>query len=312
MRKTVLLASLIVLVTAGYAQNPKNDSTKLDWEWAPVGAKWFYSVPELGSGNPFDSVLIYESTGDTIINSQTCKNISYGYNNNIFMYSDNQKVYYWKYDQFNIIFDFTLNQNDTVVLTPRVKILDTLYSTEIKDTILNLKLIVDSVSNISFGKETLKRFYLHYIDTVYPDIYPAGYVYTEKIGSKRDIIEQVLIELATLPEENSLRCYKDSTIDYMTSWWSYQGYPCDYETKVNLPNSDKYINIYPNPANEMLIINTEYECKLLIRNKIGYTTKVISLFKGNNKIDLSNFPSGLLILELRNKQMVKYYKIIKI
>ena len=41
-------------------------------EWAPVGAKWYYSFYSWGPPS-INSPLIIESVGDTIINGKSCK-----------------------------------------------------------------------------------------------------------------------------------------------------------------------------------------------------------------------------------------------
>lgn len=300
--KLIIFVFILLYFNVAFSQN----------DWAPIGAKWYYSVPN-GSGNLLDSVLIYESIKDTVINNQICKKISDINNNIIFMYFDNQKVYYWKYNQFQLIYDFTLIQNDTALLTHRALIPDTLSPSGINDTILNVRLIVDSVTNENVNGELLKRFYLHYIpDTAYPDLLWFNIFYTEKIGSETEFIE--CIKPATIPEDAiTLRCYDDSLIHYMTQWWSSQGLSCDYITNIKVSNvGDKNINVYPNPVKNVLNIHTKYEGSLIIRNIIGYTIKDIPLIEGNNVIDVYNLPLGVLLLEIQNKKGANIFKIIKL
>ncbi|MFO7789923.1 MAG: hypothetical protein R6V32_05070, partial [Bacteroidales bacterium] len=69
--KNIALTFLVLLIitTIGYPQNTKNNSTKLDWEWAPVGAVWMYATT--GSGYYW----YVHSEKDTVFKGKECRKL---------------------------------------------------------------------------------------------------------------------------------------------------------------------------------------------------------------------------------------------
>ena len=81
-------------------------------EWAPVGAKWHYSLTYATSYQEDFNVL--ESTKDTIVNARNCKKIVKFATTcddrpqTEFMYEDSNRVYFYdEYsNKFNLLYDF--------------------------------------------------------------------------------------------------------------------------------------------------------------------------------------------------------------
>ncbi len=97
-------------------------------EWAPVGAKWYYSIPTELSGTNY--LYILESEKDTVIASKNVRKIltkeiylkSYKMDtiiNHEFIYYDSSKVF--QYDKpnnkFNLLYNFKAKQGDTITVS---------------------------------------------------------------------------------------------------------------------------------------------------------------------------------------------------
>ena len=91
-------------------------------DWAPVGSKWIYSRAVIDYSN----VEVYESILDTLIENKVCRKIvSYRVDDGLiepiesvnYLYYENNRVYFYKWGQFNLVFDFSvqLGQDFTAV-----------------------------------------------------------------------------------------------------------------------------------------------------------------------------------------------------
>lgn len=94
--------------------------------WSPKGATWHYSVSAYGSEGYFK----INYTGDTLIGSVTCKilkktlyfqrfgsaKLETRHMGNEFTYSNANKVYYYRYGKFYILYDFKAKPGDSWVI----------------------------------------------------------------------------------------------------------------------------------------------------------------------------------------------------
>jgi hypothetical protein len=78
---------------------------------------------------------------------------------------------------------------------------------------------------------------------------------------------------------------------------------------IDLQN--KKILIYPNPVCDILYIDAEEVEKIIIYNYNGLILYTQSINPENNKIDFSNFKSGLYIIEVKLQNSTIFEKIIK-
>ncbi|MGV3631307.1 MAG: T9SS type A sorting domain-containing protein [Bacteroidota bacterium] len=86
-------------------------------EWGTIGSKWIY-----GGGVDYLNAEIYEVVADTIIEGKTCrKTISFQLDDGViqpiestnYLYYENNRVYFYKWGQFNLVFDFSLNLGES-------------------------------------------------------------------------------------------------------------------------------------------------------------------------------------------------------
>lgn len=76
-------------------------------------------------------------------------------------------------------------------------------------------------------------------------------------------------------------------------------------------NNASTINIYPNPASDILIIDSEEDCTLTITDMTG---KIVLQFVHNNietsEIDVSNFAAGFYSIDIKSKSRSSNYKLV--
>ena len=302
MKTKILLTLLfVVIVQFCFGQNQN--------EWAPDGATWHYSYNNFSITGYIEIKYI----GDSLIDGKVCKVLekklySYDYVTTIsdttnlgleFTYSDSNKVYYYRFDQFFVLYNFNAQPGDWWEIA----------GWSIPGSCDSIGTIeVDSIGTIVINSDTLKYLRISRKDT---SDWQFGSIIVEKIGCiDHYMFPEPFMCALDMDEGGPFRCYFDNNFGlYQSGIVS----SCDYITNINISDvGDKNINVYPNPVENVLNIYTKYESTLIIRNLIGDVIKNIPLIKGNNVIDVHNLPNGLLIIELRNNQSINFYKIIKL
>lgn len=98
-------------------------------------------------------------------------------------------------------------------------------------------------------------------------------------------------------------------------------FPSDGDTVTWVVNSgalgydeivdENSIQIYPNPAKEIVFINSKYQGTISIYNLEGKLINSFTNFIGENTVDMSQYDSGLYIIEFTSESGVVRKKIIK-
>ena len=264
----------------------------LSQSWAPTGAKWWYLSYSLSSGLYYASV---ESIGDTLIQGKNCKVLqsngiggcTYGSQmNKIITYADISKVFYFSQIQnkFLVLYDFSKMPGDTLYI-------HTDYLVQSQDSV---GFVIDSVGQTTIDTCILK---VQYVTALYD---PLG----SWVGHSGKIIERLGHSSFLFPiDEGScdnewtnggILCYSDNVITYHDPNYS-SGF-CSTIGADEI-NSDRIIDIYPNPTNGLITISTDKD--------IINQTCVFDLFgrcvltnKPSNSIDLSGLTEGVYILEI--------------
>lgn len=72
------------------------------------------------------------------------------------------------------------------------------------------------------------------------------------------------------------------------------------------------LKIYPNPVVDKLVIENELHADFMEVLDVLGKRKLVPLKAGVNEINMEDYPSGLLFLQIRSNQITTYYKILKI
>lgn len=278
--------------------------------FAPVGAEWYYK------GNPFLSSygIGYVRFGvekDTIIDGYECSKITgkeyrptgdtldFGPD---FLRYDNGKVYYHKYGQFRLMYDFTQNVGDTLEVFN--------YSQFGGDSLSYL--VVDSIYYADYGGEQLKTY-------IYTPLEIGGGIQyfgpvVERIGDLFWLYPQYGVLFDSEP--GHLRCYIDSNMYYNRSVSGTT--PCDEyfqnPTKIDEYELAESLEIYPNPTDGSFSIkNTSFVRKVSIFDISG---KLLKELKNKSQletmtIDISDLPKGFYYVILKADNGQKNLKIVK-
>jgi hypothetical protein len=258
MKKLLLLLAFSIL----------HSSFSIAQEWFPVGAKWTYGWSDRGCFNPnFESFYpeYYEIEKDTVILGRTCKKMVrqsnhpsvYGRKYN-YVFDSADKVYYYppyEYEntrmEWSLLYDFTKQAGDTIWYENML-----IYDSNIGDTI-KYYVVVDSVYEIILNGDTLSRYFARPTASLffYWTDFAAWWI-TEIIGGTFSIFPGAhYAGGCTYPE--GLRCYEDSVFGYYQNPWFTLDCDTSYgiNTPIDNPLSEIAINIFPNPAKNMLNIS---------------------------------------------------------
>ncbi len=288
--KKILLLFLIVVSSQIYSQ-----------EFAPIGAIWHYTQWTL---NPeLTSFKTIESISDTTINEIQCRKMievervydtigtTYHY-----MYSENDSVFFFADNDFQLLYDFGAIAGDTIILE--------YFSTHDGSP---LKMIIDSTGSIIINNDERKIQHITCGDGISLEF---GNRIIDGIGNTGFMFPQ-----GCVTQNGPLRCFQDSSTGlflnpfHTTGGWNHQD--CDQIfTGIEEVSSNDFV-VYPNPVSKSLFIKniykpTEYRIidlfgKILKKDRIGIS----------GEIRVDDLLDGIYILELETENQLTIKKIIK-
>ena len=260
-------------------------------EWSPIGAKWHYT--QWGNILVDYSFKTIESIADSIINGEQCKRLiekeiyySDTITRNHYMYSENDSVFFYKDDEFHLLYDFGAIAGDTIVLS--------YFWTGNGDSLL---MIIDSTSTIDINGEIRKIQYI-----------TCGDGYTVEFGN--EVIEGIgstffMFRNYDGMPNGPLRCYEDSIVGLFLSpyhlpnnGWSFE--ECDeIITGIDEMDADGYMSIYPNPAHSEVIISGIEDNALIKVSLYNMTGQRVLHQQGvDRRVDISKLQQGMYVLEV--------------
>jgi hypothetical protein len=298
--KKILTILIVLLSLQGFSQG-----------WAEVGAIWHYTQmtinPDLISYNTFESMA-----NDTI-NGIPCKRmieVDRYWGDSIikthYTYSENDSVFFFKDDEFHLLYDFGAIEGDTVIIG--------YYTTASGDPLL---MFIDSTSTIDINGESRIIQYVTCGD---------GLV----VEFAEEVIEGIGGTYYMFPvydgqSYGALRCYEDSIIGLFLSpyhpnfWWNFED--CD-QIITDIPEleSNSRMLVYPNPFTTSTTI--EYELKGIsgiqftvynLQGVVVYEKEDHVVQAGSHKViwSTSHLPAGMYYAVLRSEEGVSVVKMVK-
>jgi hypothetical protein len=291
-------------------------------EFAPTGAEWHYTYTFGCCPKEHFNHIVSEK--DTTVERNSCRVLRQYYdhsnaaNETYIIKQEQGKVYYYYQEQFNLLFDFDAEVNDTVEFTFMYKKYDNDFPSG-KDTLLSARFYVEDITT---NVQNLKTFGTKVIDEDADKLYEvfnyldyrSHYTYTEKIGLHGEFMP--VFDNAAHPDMEVfrwLRCYSDTNFSFMSDEWSAMSLPCDYSiaTSFDMPK-DENIKIYPNPFNNTVFVfaNRGGNIELIdVSGKVVYSSE---LSNGINEISTGHFLTGIYFVKVRTKDnIIHTFKIIK-
>lgn len=306
MKKIIIIPLLVLCVVQVFGQTG----------WPPVGAKWHYSYRPCsiwGCSGSIKEFIYFEAVKDTMVNDTVCTKIIVEYHNdkkevkylgNEFIFSTENQVYNYHHGRFYLLYDFSLQVGDSVILTPgsNCNLYNQLESSDISylDAIPVKHFVVEKDSIEINGKKYLSMEMSYFFDyTFIKSFLCFGYrIIVKGIGS----FEFLTGNLYTGIESGfygPLRCYSDSTVNYTTD------IPCELLTSAESFHSNQKVWIYPNPVTEKSIIYfpnpLKTEVIVEIINSDGKMMTSNETCDSYMQINPKNFSKGIYIFRVYSK-----------
>lgn len=228
---------------------------------------------------PNTTLTIYGYEKDTIINDTLGRKL----NNDLVFYSRNDSVFYYNVEQykFELIYDFSANEGDTIELCAP--------SSELSD-LKSFKVIIDAINDEEYDGVTLKKYHTISINS---DFRFEKDFYMERIGA----IYFLPVFGYSIPESDYLKCYEDSSILI-----NYSNIPCD-----SLIGNLIHINergdlvIHSDPENGIIEIQSIGKEELVIELSDISGRLVYSKRHDLDKtiIDISSLETGIYLIRVR-------------
>lgn len=302
MRPHVISFFLLLIVTSLNAQR----------EFAPSGATWYYGFFDSAFGIPlFSGYEEMRYDRDTIIDNQTCKVLTRRrvgevddqlidyYTSEKIIYQDGYKIYSWAEEQFFMIYDFGVMENDTVRFSGGNSFSDSCY-TDYR---------VDSIYYELIDDVPLKNIRLQTIGST-----SGGYtLINEKFGA----LPLYLFDIETFCVLDNghylnFRCYEDDEFAHYQADTT----ACDaYNNISQVIDLEKTgISIYPNPIEDLFLLkNTSgdtYDLTVFnIDGQLMYQS--FGIKDGQQEVDCTTWLPGTYVVQLKIGEQRAYQKLLK-
>jgi len=291
-------------------------------EFAPIGARWYYSEPYESYPPPENKdYILLMVVGDTIIDDIYSKVIEVKHNGTtklceeyIAQIGDSVFYYNTSNEQFHLLYNFSANIGDTIWVHNKSFLPNcaTLYYNPNNDSIANFAYIITNIDSIFISNKWIKR---QTVDKLSPY---SMWTFTIETGDYYYVLENIgslvyfwgranlMYPGITLP---LLRCYIAEDMDYHNELWMYE---CDYITNVS-ESFDNIITISPNPFVDFIQFNTgvlSATAEILLYDINGKLIK--KAFANEGYIDTTLAPSGMYFLKVSEHKYCKTFKLIKL
>jgi len=286
--------------------------------WIPDGAEWQLSFTRVYSEGFYR--VYYDA--DTLVDNINAKRlyveeISKFYTsepNNyikstidtILTYQDNDKIYIYKWGEFKVLFDFSLNVGDSTKIYGESGFEDDngIPCDSVTDA------VVDSVGLVTINNQTLRYYTLSYESGASWKYY--GRIY-EKIGHQGYFLpykaDMCGLFLHFQAITGKLECYRDNVFGE----YSFGELECEDALSIKSEKENE-IKIYPNPTSGILnILLPANKDKMLIGSIYNISGQKVYEFNPNlvsTTLDLSFLPKGIYFLNLNTKTQIFNSKII--
>lgn len=288
-------------------------SVSLDAQiWSPAGATWHYDYPTGG---------YYKITylTDTLINSIICNKlekklvfndpwegdtdtaISYE-----FTYSDTDKIYLYRFNSFQVLYDFSVNVGDTLLVPGNSQYTGCDSTGLVK---------VDTTGTMVLNSETLRYYSVHNLSSSNWGwncriVEKIGPVYNFSGPSVSYMLPFKFDFCGMIPDEpkegGSFRCYSDDNFPV----YSVSANPCDFVIGINEKSDINLLSVFPNPNTGTFqvdfsanLIYNNYKLELFNLQGIQVFSSIIPV---NGQINARGL-NGIFLLRITNDEEHIYH-----
>lgn len=268
------------------------------YEWAPVGAKWYINdLAYVGWNDPnlWNQYTLVECTGDTVVGGYAGRKVG-----DWIMVQDGYKVYVWWNDTLRLQYDYSLEVGDTTTF----QLLD---PSSTGNLFQPYPFIVEDIDTIDVNGYALRVFYTkgnNDLNDPWSSFF-WDYGYMEKLGSLNTIVEEAAFLYHTSDHIPAfIRCYEDVDLLWKHDWFMLD---CDYSkpSSIDFPLWD-HVSLSPNPARSVIHLRVdapqphwpEMEVHLLRPDGVVLFSTPFVLANQELDIPVSSLPSGIYFLRL--------------
>lgn len=278
-------------------------STAQVTDFAPLGAKWYYSeiqwipVPPVKTYPNIVEVVSKEmyqgKLCSKLVNTSIITGPSATFPHPLYVYTQNDSVMFYSdfSGQFELLYNFGAQAGESWIIGG-------LNTTIGVDT---LTVYVDSVGQWMIGGDTLKVQFVSY-----RPFYDWGFEIIEGVGNTGFLLPDFgLYEGGPA----GLRCYQDPNNDY-----HFVTYPCDTvngtSSTANI-DSEVQISVFPNPVTANIHISISpnlVNCSFALWDPLGRLVRErVAMAGGTNKIDTYGLQPGVYLWQVwqENKPLIK-------
>jgi len=297
MKKKIYFLTLFLGVFCLFSANAQT-------EWFGQGSIWYYTTPY--SYGQSESCTKVELTGDTLIKGVTCKVLTFtdSETNKLFskeyVHYGNDSVLYFNYyqDEFYVLYDFTANVGDTVVVhKKKFKPTDGFLCL---DSIDNFKYIISEIDSIQISgtwlrRQKIKPFHDGSWGFSCSDYDTAAYI-VEKLGNTGYFFGRSP-SITLMESAGILRCYSDHTINYKNPKWNKE---CDFVNSLE-ENRTSDLQMYSDPSSSEIFFkstnNTMIDLIEIIDGE-GRSIKQMGVHDSKAKMNIRNLKCGYYLVKI--------------
>jgi hypothetical protein len=271
-------------------------------DFGPIGAIWHYNQALLtGNGATFTSI---ESVSDTIIANTNCRKLVEVQRHNHdtvwiryhYLHTQNDSVLFYTDGGFHLLYDFSAQAGDTLVLD---------YFKTINGS--PLEMIIDSTGVININSKAHRIQHIRCGDGIFIEF---GSPVIEGIGST-----WFLFPVNDMSVTGPLRCYTGflsaSFINtfYFVPFWNNSD--CDQVILSINENESQHCTPFPNPAGDLLSIPCSRQNHSYEVYGIEGSLRQMGLISEFNTIPLATLAPGLYFLRLYTNVGSQVFRIVK-
>jgi hypothetical protein len=278
-------------------------------EWAPLGAKWYYTYSEMLFGAEY--VVVVEVVGDTVIQGKNCRilknepnslNWNWGCNNPIwnieYMYGENGQVLFFNSfeDEFKLLHDFNAQKDDGW----KIPLCDENF------TVDSLEIVVSDIYYDTISNHTLRIIDVDESMNGFPSLIYEG------IGSARQMFFQEQNIVTAEQGITNLRCYESPA----TGIIKFTEQPCGFISSTSEETAPQQYTIYPNPTSGPVTLTFKSlsdASSIQILNSYGQKIQEHLLPSTSEILQINNLQPGLYFVTLfANGQPIKTQKLLRL
>jgi hypothetical protein len=278
-------------------------------EWAPVGAKWYYTPP--GYGN----CVYVESVKDTVVNEQQSKllGIRYCYDDqlisNEIIQQTGDSIYFLHDTIFILLYNLSAKIGDTIEVYQNEFIpIDGFLHQGYPESISSFGYKIIGYDSIDIGGEWRKRQQTENLHNSAWKVSIGNYPFIiDGIGSMCYFFGRFS---GIIPEEllGQLRCYSDEKTNWKNPSWNED---CDFLYTGTESPIVPGISLYPNPFSKNIRIEVDRSYQYFAK-VYDFTGKLVVCTAFHNSVSIGeNLQQGLYILKVETEMKQFSYLISK-